>query len=399
MRRTVYAFFHRYDAPILAAEELVQGNVEIRRDRRLLAISILRGTEFVIADADFELLAQLPSDRWVDVEDLPPDDRPRIAQLAEQGLVVSTAADPLLTELRRRDEHLASGHWNIYAALFHSLSTWRDVDLRRHFADPAELPLQADDAVAEFVARHGPPPPHFHRVGRGDRVVELPLARREGGVFGALRSRKTTRAFDQAAPLTLEELGVVLYEVFGCHGLVAIGGEVTALKKTSPSGGSLHPIEAYALVRNVDGVEPGLYHYRTDDHALERLEALTTEEAERVAAEFTCGQTYWATAAVSFILVARFRRSFWKYRKHQRSYSVLLLDAGHLSQTLYLVSAELGLGAFVTTAINGANIEERLGLDPFDQGALAVTGCGRPAREPTPLEPTFVPFVPRRSAR
>jgi putative peptide maturation dehydrogenase len=329
------------------------------------------------------------------VDALSPGEQATVARLAEQGLVVSTEDDPLLAELRQKDERLASGPWNIYGALLHSLTTWRDVDLRGRFPDPEELPLQGDAAVAAFVERYGSPPPHFHRVERADRAVELPLPDRDGGVFSALRRRKTTRAFDPDAALSPEELGILCYEVFGCQGLVAIGADVTALKKTSPSAGSLHPIEAYVLVRNVDGLDPGLYHYRTEDHALERLESLTADDAERLAAEFVCGQTYFATAGALFVLVARFHRTFWKYRKHQKAYSVVLLDAGHLSQTLYLVCAELGLGAFVTAAINGANIGERLGLDEFAEGAVAVCGCGRPAREPSALEPEFVPFVPR----
>ena len=66
------------------------------------------------------------------------------------------------------------------------------------------------------------------------------------------------------------------------------------------------------------------------------------------------------------------------------------MDVGHLSQTLYLVCAELGLGAFVTAAVNGANIEERLGLEPFVEGAIAITGCGRRAPGGSPLEPSFI---------
>jgi putative peptide maturation dehydrogenase len=364
----------------------------------LLAISVLRGKEFVISDEDFALLSKLPSDRWTEVETLSPAERERVTELAQEGLVVSSEDDPELTELRRRDESLASAPWNIYAALFHSLTTWRDVDLRQDFGDPAELPLQADEAVAEFVKRHGKPPPHFHRIDGDRQVVELPLTLREDGVFTSLRRRKTTRAFDPEAAVTAEELGIVLYEVFGCHGLVAIGDEVTALKRTSPSGGSLHPIEAYLVVRNVEGVDPGLYHYRTEDHALEPLESLTTDEAEQLAAQFVCGQTFFADAGALFLLVARFPRVFWKYRKHLRAYGVLLLDAGHLSQTLYLVCAELGLGAYVTAAINGGNIGERLGLDEFEEGAIAVCGCGRPAREPSALEPDFIPYVPRQGA-
>jgi nitroreductase len=47
---------------------------------------------------------------------------------------------------------------------------------------------------------------------------------------------------------------------------------------------------------------------------------------------------------------------------------VALMDAAHLAQTFYPVCAELGLGAFVTAAVNGANIEKRLGLDLFTEG-------------------------------
>jgi putative peptide maturation dehydrogenase len=396
IRRTVYVFFHRYDAPFLAPDDLVQGVTGVRRTPRLLAISVLRGAEFEIGESDFELLATVPSDSWIDVDELPPEHRERLRELAELGLLVSDEDDPLLAELLRKDEQLNASRWNIYAALFHSLTKWRDIDLRRQAGrELDELPVPPADAVARFVETHGKPPSHFHVVRDATAEVELPAVERSGGVFDALSRRKTTRAFDREAAVTIAELATVLYESFGCHGYASLLPGITALKKTSPSGGSLHPIEAYVLVRNVAEVGAGIYHYRADRHALDLLEPLAGPDAEELAAQFTCGQSYFAGAGAFFILTARFYRSFWKYRKHQRAYGVLLMDAGHLSQTLYLVCAELGLGAFVTAAINGANIEERLGLDPFTEGAVAVCGCGRPTRAPSELEPEFLPYVPR----
>ena len=396
IRRTVYVFFHRYDAPFLAPDDLVRGATGLRRKPRLLAISVLRGAEFEIGESDFELLATVPSDSWIDVDELPPEHRERLRELAELGLLVSDEDDPLLAELLRKDEQLNASRWNIYAALFHSLTKWRDIDLRRQAGrELDELPVPPADAVARFVETHGKPPSHFHVVRDATAEVELPAVERSGGVFDALSRRKTTRAFDREAAVTIAELATVLYESFGCHGYASLLPGITALKKTSPSGGSLHPIEAYVLVRNVAEVGAGIYHYRADRHALDLLEPLAGPDAEELAAQFTCGQSYFAGAGAFFILTARFYRSFWKYRKHQRAYGVLLMDAGHLSQTLYLVCAELGLGAFVTAAINGANIEERLGLDPFTEGAVAVCGCGRPTRAPSELEPEFLPYVPR----
>jgi hypothetical protein len=51
-----------------------------------------------------------------------------------------------------------------------------------------------------------------------------------------------------------------------------------------------------------------------------------------------------------------------------------------------LVSAELGLGAFVTIGVNARDIEQRLGLDGVSEGVIAVGGCGRRARGQSSLE-------------
>jgi putative peptide maturation dehydrogenase len=207
----------------------------------------------------------------------------------------------------------------------------------------------------------------------------------------------TTRSFDTSQALPLDELAFALREVFGCQGRAeAAGGGIVTLRRTSPSAGGLHPIEAYALVTNVDGVEPGLYHYDGEFHALALLERLSADAARALASEFTCGQTYFGSAHVVFLLCARFNRSHWKYRRHQKAYASILLDAGHLSQTLYLVAADLGLGAFVTTVINNAEIDERLGLDGVEMGTVAACGLGVSAGR-SAFDPAYRPFTPRRA--
>ena len=57
-------------------------------------------------------------------------------------------------------------------------------------------------------------------------------------------------------------------------------------------------------------------------------------------------------------------------------YRVCVLDAGHLSQTLFLSATEQGLGAFITAAINEVDIERAFGLVGFVDGPLAVCGFG-----------------------
>jgi putative peptide maturation dehydrogenase len=390
-RRTRYLFVHGEDRQFLDIARLLRGEAVLAPLRRILAISVLTAGEHVISRSELDLLLSIPSDEWVQRSD---GDAQALRALALRGLVLSDEPDERLRELRHRDEALSSSQWNVYAALYHFLTKWRDVDvdLEPH-EEPPDLDELGADATAAFVDAHGPPPPHFHSADEPLGVVSLPLAERDGGVWETLARRRTTRAF-APGPLSNEELSLVLRYTFGCRGYSRVTDDVVVLSKTSPSGGALHPTEVYPLIRDVEGIEPGLYHYGTERHELELLVRLPPGEAGDVAFELASGQPFVRNAPVLFLLTTRFYRSFWKYRRHRRAYAVLLMDAAHLAQTFYLVCAELGLGAFVTAAVNGANIEERLGLDPYAEGALAMCGCGRPA-SPEAMDPQFLPYVPR----
>jgi putative peptide maturation dehydrogenase len=395
VRRTRYLAFTRQDETLPDIPALLRGSPRLARAPATYAISILCGREYAITGDELTFLLSVPSDHWVDIADA---DGELVQRLARRGLLVTDDEDAALAELAHRDRALEDGQWNLYGALAHFLTKWRDVDLGVGLgedADVDELPAAVYDAIDEHVTRHGSAPSAFHSLADPGAVHELPLVGRRGGLYEALLQRKTTRRFDRDARMTIEELATVLYYVFGCHGYAGMAGDGLMIKRTSPSGGGLHPIEVYPLVAGVERIATGLYHYNARDHSLELVAEVGTTEVNDMAAEFVCGQRYFSSAHVLFLMTARFYRSFWKYRRHQKAYGALMMDAAHLSQTLYLVAAELGLGAFVTAAVNGANIEERLGIDGWAEGALAVGGCGRRAAGRSPLEPDFAAYVPR----
>lgn len=398
VRRTRYLVFSSQDEPVPDIAALLRGEARSSSVRVTYAISILRGGEYPIGHDELEFLLTVPTDRCVPSDAM---DGARVERLAHLGLLVTDDPHEVLAELARRDRELEAGQWNLYGALMHFLTRWRDVDLGSALEDAGdvdELPPAVYEAIDEFVAEHGPAPAAFHALEGAHATTDLPVVERRGGLYDALTSRKTTRRFDQDGAMTRDELATVLFYVFGCHGYAGMAGDGLMLKRTSPSAGGLHSVEAYPLVTAVKGLTPGLYHYNARDHSLELVADLDASVARDAAAEFVCGQRYFASAHVLFAMTARFYRTFWKYRRHQKAYGALMMDAAHLSQTLYLVAAELGLGAFVTAAINGANIEERLGIDGWTEGALAVCGCGRPARGRSPFEPDFVRYVPRETA-
>jgi putative peptide maturation dehydrogenase len=158
------------------------------------------------------------------------------------------------------------------------------------------------------------------------------------------------------------------------------------LKKHSPSGCGLHPIEAYLLVQRVTGLAPGLYHYDPQAHALEPMATLSAGEAAAGARELVAGQECFANAPVLVLMAARFQRNFWKYRQHPKAWKVIQLDAGHLSQTWQLCATELRLGTFITAAINDGCAERLFGLDGISEGAIAVCGAGPRAAHGTHFE-------------
>jgi putative peptide maturation dehydrogenase len=207
------------------------------------------------------------------------------------------------------------------------------------------------------------------RFTAGIRAAPRPSPRRTA-FDELLAQRITCRNFD-ASPVPLPDLSDLLHRVFGAQGRQMLAPGMDALKKNSPSGGGLHPIEAYLLVQRVAGLPAGLYHYHCTTHALEPLRNFEADAAAHHAHALVAGQPWFANAPVLVLMAARFERNFWKYRQHPKAWKVVQLDAGHLSQTFALSAAEQGYGAFVTGAINDAVAEDLFSLDGLLEGAVA----------------------------
>lgn len=374
---------------------LLSGEIDARPTTNVVAGSALTGAESAVSPRELRLLTALQSDEWTSADDL--EDDPAVAeQLAERGLVVADDEAGPLAELRARDERLTKDQWDRYAALFHFMERRRS-DAGVAVEDAERLAPLAPAAIASFVEQHGPPPNAFHRR-PSMRSYALARDSRGGTLYEALRERRTARSFTDER-VSFAELSSLLRDTFGCHGYWRTTETVVTLHKSSPSGGGLHPIEAYTIVLRADGVPPGVYHYNVERDELDLLYELSAAEAQAALVRAACGQEFVGSAAVVVVLTGRFFRSFWKYRNDARAYAVLLMDLGHLSQTFQLVATDLGLGSFVTAAIDGPAADALVGVDSTDESALAFCGCGRPAPTGSPLDADSVPYVPRRTER
>ncbi|SDZ19050.1 putative peptide maturation dehydrogenase [Lysobacter sp. yr284] len=352
---------------------LLAGEAGIRRSLRWLALAPHLDAEVEIDAAARELLGRIGPGAWTQAAPWLQTHAAAVAELLDRGLLLCEAedgdgADAGRREHRRRDEALRQAHWWPPAALAHRLGRWQGLDSAAAM-DAAEMSTAAD-----LRRQLGAPPPHV--VERGDAAQRQALPRQDDGEFERLLARRATcRNFDAERALPLPTFARMLQRVFAAQAQVRVGEDTVFLKKHTPSGGGLHATEAYLIVRNVEGVAPGLYHYHPVAHALEPMPPPALPLAQ-FAAQAVAGQHWFADAHALAVLAPRYARSFWKYRGHAKAYRALLLDVGHLSQTLYLSATELGLGAFVTSAINEVDIEREFGLDPLADGPLAVCGFG-----------------------
>ncbi|MBV6322067.1 putative peptide maturation dehydrogenase [Duganella violaceipulchra] len=284
-----------------------------------------------------------------------------IARLLECGLLIGD--DP---RFRERDEVLRSQNWRPLSAVAHTFSRWGDMRVDKGMQFPS---------FEELVVSYGTPPgPVIERCAEGEAIA-LPHPDR-ARLDDTLFQRYTGRNFDPAAVLPVATVARLLQRAFGSQGEREMAPGAFVLKKLSPSAGGLHPVEAYVLAQRIEGVAPGLYHYHPVRHALEPLAAMDTTQTAELAMRMVADQDWFVDAPMMVVLAARVERNFWKYRNHAKAYRALLLDAGHLSQTFYLLATEAGMPAFVTAAVNEIDIERVFGLDPLKDMVIAVCGCG-----------------------
>jgi SagB-type dehydrogenase family enzyme len=175
-------------------------------------------------------------------------------------------------------------------------------------------------------------------------------------------------------PVPLAAFAHVLRTTFGVTRTVDTDLLGRVALKTSPSAGALHPVEAYAIAWNVEGLAQGVYHY---DAAADELRRLCRGNFRRAAIEAASGQDWIGRAGFLCVMTAVFPRVLWKYQLED-AYRTLYLDAGHLAQTFCLVATSLGLGPFTTAAIQDSEIEKLLRIDGVEEFPLYLCGAGVP---------------------
>lgn len=158
-----------------------------------------------------------------------------------------------------------------------------------------------------------------------------------------LEDRVSTRTFDETHPITVEQLSELLYRTARTRKTQPVADGEELVSRPYPSSGGAYELELYPVVRNVAGLEPGMYHYDSFDHLLRPVAAAESRAVSQLLKPASATLAGGAQPQVLIVMAARSGRIMWTYE--QISYATILKDVGVLMQTIYLAATAMGLGA------------------------------------------------------
>ena len=264
----------------------------------------------------------------------------------------------------------------------HSLALWDFHDLLFHTRSTKGRHGNPLGGVYPYVGVIAPLPavrPSW--PGKTIDLRKVSAARPEAAspVAKLLRERHSTRSFDDQRPITLAELAQFLdwtaRVLSRSNTKLDPDGDHTI--RPYPSAGAAYELELYLAVNLCEGLARGFYHYDAGAHVLapigvpaNELDALLAEAEEAMGAP--------AAPQILITIAARFGRVSWKYSSI--AYALILKDVGVLTQTLYLMATDIGLGGCAIGITNIDLFAKMTGVEFHVEGPVGQFAIGRGAK-------------------
>jgi SagB-type dehydrogenase family enzyme len=209
-------------------------------------------------------------------------------------------------------------------------------------------------------------------------------------VAKVLRERQSIRSFDDRRPITLAELARFLDTtarvVSRWSHREDLGGDrplVTYAVRPYPSAGASYELELYLAVDRCDGLARGFYHYDAGAHALVPI-ATPAHDLQALLTGAGFAMDAPAVPQILITIAARFGRISWKYSA--LAYALILKDVGVLTQTLYLMATDMGLGGCAIGSFNIELFAKMTGIAFHVEGPVGQFALGRGTQPALPTD-------------
>jgi SagB-type dehydrogenase family enzyme len=184
--------------------------------------------------------------------------------------------------------------------------------------------------------------PNPFRRFRGCEIVTLP---KPGSELNCLFAELDKPEQISTQALDLQSLGLLLELSFGLTAWKQFGPDRWALR-SNPSSGNLHPTEVYVHCNDAALLSPGVYHYVSHDHHLERRGLFKANELN--------AEVYIGLSSIHW-------REAWKYG--ERAFRYCQHDIGHALAALSYAAACLGWSIELCSTLADSEIATGLGLN------------------------------------
>ncbi|XVH32599.1 SagB/ThcOx family dehydrogenase [Haloferacaceae archaeon DSL9] len=217
----------------------------------------------------------------------------------------------------------------------------------------------------------------------GRPLIDLPEPEPLDASLSTVLSDRRSRRSHAGVGLTRQALATLLGTACGVTGERAIDdagrfSTVTKRFRSYASGGALYPVECYvAVVNGTDALDPGLYYYVPEKHALRRLRVATDDFPAAIQSLYATPAEVFDHAAtgVTLFLTGSFWRTKAKYGP--RGYRFVLQESGHLGQNLLLVAEAMGLAALPIASFRDDDVNGFLDIDGVNEAVVATLAVGQ----------------------
>lgn len=135
----------------------------------------------------------------------------------------------------------------------------------------------------------------------------------------------------------------------------------------SPSAGGLNPFNIYLYVKQVSGINDGLYYYSPQKNCLIELYDGVTEI--EVSENYSTNFPIYAN--INLFIVTDINRFVWKYG--ERGYRFVNIDCGILAENISLLATYLGLGSCMVAAFINDVVIKNLNLGESELPLLGIS--------------------------
>jgi len=167
--------------------------------------------------------------------------------------------------------------------------------------------------------------------------LEVPKHKSTVSVEEAIARRKSRRAFKHDA-IKRREFTLLVWAA-----------------SKAPSAGATYPLELYLVIGAVEHIEPGVYHVENGYLELHKGGDLRVELATAC-----LRQMFIADASFSIVITAEYERTTRRYG--ERGIRYVHIEAGHVSQNIYLECEALGLATVAIGAFDDDEVAKVLNL-------------------------------------